>query len=58
MAADKANVEIPFHISFRFMENEIVRNNRTLQGFGIEEKQPSFKNIRNPFVAGKSVILK
>lgn len=46
-------MEIPFHISFRFMENEIVRNSRSVQGFGVEEKQISTKNLRNPFVAGK-----
>ncbi len=35
------------------MENDIVRNNRTVQGFGVEEKQIGSKNVRNPFVAGK-----
>lgn len=35
------------------MEDEIVRNNRSLQGFGVEEKQVNSKNVRNPFVAGK-----
>lgn len=55
LAADKNNLEIPFHISFRFMENDIVRNSRTVQGFGVEEKQIGLKNIRNPFVAGKLV---
>lgn len=53
LAADKTNIEIPFHISVRFMENEIVRNNRSVHGFGAEEKQISSKNVRNPFVAGK-----
>lgn len=46
-------MEIPFHVSFRFMENEIVRNNRTVHGFGLEEKQVGAKNVRNPFVAGE-----
>jgi len=57
LAADKTNVEIPFHISFRFMENEIVRNSRTVHGFGIEEKQLSSKNVRNPFVAGGEFLI-
>lgn len=52
LAADKTNIEIPFHISVRYMENEIVRNNRIVQGFGMEEKLVNGQIVRNPFVAG------
>ncbi|XP_037028020.1 galectin-8-like [Bradysia coprophila] len=57
LAADKSNMEIPFHISFRFTENDIVRNNRTNQGFGLEEKQVGLKNVRNPFFAGGDFLI-
>lgn len=47
LAEDKDHKEIPFHISCRFQENVLIRNHKTNNAFGVEEKSA------NPLKAGE-----
>uniref|UniRef100_A0A1B0CYC0 Galectin n=2 Tax=Lutzomyia longipalpis TaxID=7200 RepID=A0A1B0CYC0_LUTLO len=55
LAADKFHGIIPFHLSIRFGEHVVVRNNKTGPNFIYEqeERSPGFNGMMNPFVPGE-----
>lgn len=57
MSEDKDHREIAFHISCRFQENVIIRNHKTNNAFGVEEKVPGKGRALNPLRAGDEFTL-
>lgn len=53
LAEDKDHREIPLHISCRFQETTIIRNSKTNNNFGAEEKSLGKGNQKNPLTAGE-----
>lgn len=53
LAEDKDHHEIPFHISCRFQENVIIRNHKTNNHFGTEDKSVGKAKQTNPLKAGE-----
>lgn len=53
MSEDPDHREIPFHISCRFQENVVIRNSKTKNSFGNEEKTPGKGNAQNPLKSGE-----